>query len=114
MKKAYIAGPMRGIEDYNFPAFDTAARFVYEMGYHPISPAAMDRLFEGWAKAPPKHLTFGPDDLRRFMRRDLITILDLNPKTDMLYMLKGWRDSKGAVTEKALADALDINVVYEL
>jgi len=44
-KVVFIAGPMRGYKDYNFPAFDRAERILRNMGYHPVSPAVMDRLF---------------------------------------------------------------------
>ena len=39
----YIAGPMRGYEDGNFPAFDRQARVLEEQGWIVINPAEMDR-----------------------------------------------------------------------
>jgi hypothetical protein len=40
--RVYIAGPMRGIPEFNFPAFDAAAR-GRAMGLEIISPAELDR-----------------------------------------------------------------------
>ena len=41
--RIYIAGPMTGIDKYNFPAFDAAAQDLRDMGFHPVSPADIDR-----------------------------------------------------------------------
>ena len=35
----YIAGPMRGYEDGNFPAFDRQATVLEEQGWRVINPA---------------------------------------------------------------------------
>lgn len=43
MKKIYIAGPMRGHELYNFPAFDAAEARLRRLGYDVVNPAALDR-----------------------------------------------------------------------
>jgi hypothetical protein len=99
--KAYIAGPMRGKTNYNFDAFDDAKYDLSGLGYDVISPADLDRILEGWVQYPPKKIT---GDLRRFMRRDLEVIMNLDPATDKLVLLEGWEDSKGALLEVAMAD----------
>lgn len=43
MKRLYIAGPMTGIDNYNFPAFDAARDQLKSLGYEPVSPADIDR-----------------------------------------------------------------------
>ena len=112
MKRAYIAGPMRGYDNYNFPAFDAAYVDMIGREYIPVSPADMDRMYEGWDLYPPE-TGFDSGDLKRFIRRDLAVILDLDPATDIIYMLKGWENSKGALVEKALAEFVGLEVVYE-
>lgn len=41
--KVYLAGPMRGKEDHNFPAFHFAAAKPREQGYEVFSPARRAR-----------------------------------------------------------------------
>ena len=106
-KVVYLAGPMRGYPDYNFPAFDRAERILRNRGYHPVSPAAMDRLFEGWGAAPPEGIAFTPQDCKRFILRDLVALMDC----DAICCLPGWQDSKGAKLEVALAKFLGLEEV---
>lgn len=40
--KHYLAGPMSGIEDYNFPMFDKSAAELREMGMEILSPHEVD------------------------------------------------------------------------
>ncbi|MFA6690339.1 MAG: DUF4406 domain-containing protein, partial [Sphaerochaetaceae bacterium] len=42
-KIVYIAGKMRGITYYNFPAFDAARDRLTALGFEVLSPADMDR-----------------------------------------------------------------------
>lgn len=107
-KKIYIAGPMRGYKHYNFLAFDEAEKKLREAGWCPISPAALDRINEGWGKYPPE---IKVDDAfkRRVMRRDLACVFEC----DAIYMLKGWGDSDGALAELALAEFLNLEIHLE-
>lgn len=114
MKKIYIAGPMRGYADWNFPAFDYAAEQLKEEDWHVLSPTDIDRLYEGWGDVPPEGLDPGEEDFKRFIRRDLDILLEFSPENgDGVYMLKGWAYSKGAILEKALAEFLGLVVLYE-
>jgi hypothetical protein len=104
MPSIYIAGPMTGYPEFNFPAFD-AARDYLERDWNVISPADMDR-----------ELGFDPawDDvtaefLRDAMRRDIDAVMHV----DALYALAGWEQSKGASAEVALAEWRGIPVYYE-
>ena len=38
LKRVYVAGPMRGYVDYNYPAFDSACEVLREAGYDVVSP----------------------------------------------------------------------------
>ena len=49
----YLAGPMRGYKDYNFPAFDAARDQLVKEGWRVISPADIDRH----SKTTPRILT---------------------------------------------------------
>jgi hypothetical protein len=103
MRSIYIAGPMTGYAEFNFPAFDKA-RDILEPDWHVISPADMDRElgFEVWHDVTP---TFE----RNAMLRDIDAVMQV----DAVYALKGWERSKGASAEVALAKWRGIPVHYE-
>ena len=104
MPTIYIAGPMTGYPEYNFPAFDQA-RNDLERDWNVISPADMDREigFEVTHEVTPEFL-------RDAMRRDIDAIMHV----DALYALAGWENSKGASAEVALAKWRGIPVHYEI
>jgi hypothetical protein len=114
-KTIYIAGKMRGVPYYNFPAFDKAKPYLFNTGYgRVISPADLDRVHDDfdalklpadtdWNAIPPNF------DFDACIERDIQAVKEC----DAIYMLKGWEDSKGARAEKALAEWLGKEVMYE-
>lgn len=106
MAKIYIAGPMRGYPQFNFPAFDRAAALGRSLGWDVISPAEMDRehgIDEN--TAPSVDVNGGePAWVRVFILRDVnILINTLKAEAgDAIAVLPGWEKSVGAVGEVAL------------
>lgn len=93
-KKAYISGPMTGIPESNRAAFDQMALRLRQMGYAVCSPAeTSDFLGE------LTHAEFLRFDLERVLEADLVVVLD------------GWQDSKGALAEIHAALVIGIGVV---
>lgn len=97
---AYIAGPMRGIEYFNFPAFDAAAAELRGAGWDVFSPADKDR--ERGDEPDPlgenaKHLSY-------YMVDDLAAVA----RADAVFLLPGWQGSRGASLEFFVAQALSI------
>ena len=110
----YIAGPMRGYKDGNFPAFDRQAKVLERQGWSVINPAEMDRT-EG--EPPNGHMDFDPStdyEDREFMRealeRDLVAICR---DCTAMYMMSKFETSRGAKAEWHLAKALGLDIYYE-
>ncbi len=93
-RSVYIAGPMTGLPEYNFPAFNEAAEVLRAQGETVYNPADHG-LIQGalW------------DDYLRFDIGNLV-------KCESIYLLPGWSNSKGARTELKLAKKLDIVVRF--
>ena len=102
MIKVYIAGPMRGIPEFNFPAFHDAARRLREAGYHVFSPAEFDAIFSPMIEDPNGLVEAHP--IHDYIRRDTHVIInELKPPHDGIVLLPGWEGSLGAYAERALA-----------
>ena len=108
--RCYIAGPMRGYEDYNFPAFDAAVERARARDWAPISPADLDREV---GFDPAKEGDFTEGDLIACIRRDIEAIITLDPAYgDCLAVLDGWERSTGAVAEVMVARWRGLPVVW--
>lgn len=92
--KAYLAGPMTGYEDYNYPAFDAMANHLREKGHEVINPASH---FGGNQGLP----------YRDYMRRDLGRLLN---EVDAIVLLHRWMDSPGAYLEYLVAVATELAI----
>ena len=105
--KLYLAGPMTGIEHYNFPAFDAAAKQLREAGHTVFNPAENDRENGFNATGLQGHEAAEHGfDLRTALKQDLSWICD---HAEGIALLPGWEESKGARAEVALAKALGLN-----
>lgn len=114
--KVYLAGPMRNIPYFNFPAFFAAASTLRKQGYEVFNPAENDVKNHGEAAYINNHtgsLAQAASDFGFSLRealRDDTTWICIN--ADAIAMLPGWENSKGATAEKALAEALSLKVIY--
>ena len=96
---AYLSGPMTGLPDLNYPAFQVAAERLRSQGVKVISPHEI---------TPPGA---GPWSWEQHMRADLAALLT----ADVIVLLPGWEQSRGAQLEKTVAEAVGLMVVdYEL
>lgn len=109
--RVYIAGPMRGYEKFNFPAFDAARNLAVSLGWDPISPADLDRDSGFHEDAPPMQ-ALGPEITRQFVDRDTTALLSLRSEHgDAIALLPGWEKSTGAVAEFFVARWLGLRVL---
>lgn len=99
--KIYLAGPMRGYEDLNFPMFDKAAKELREGGHEVFSPADNDRE-KGYVNKPVEEI------MRACIMDDLHYIAD---HAQAVALLPGWAASKGVAVEVALAEFLGLDII---
>ena len=97
----YLAGPMRGIPEFNFPAFDMAALTLRKHGHEVFSPADNDRQ-KGYDK-----LELDGKVMRCMIMDDLNYIAN---EADAIALLPGWQKSKGVAAEVALAKFLSLKI----
>lgn len=102
--RVYLAGPMSGHDDFNFPAFFKAADFLKAQGFEVFNPAEEDIKEWGTLEEVKKHATY-----RLCLRKDLNWIID---KAEAIAYIPGWEKSKGVRAEKALADAIGLVEIY--
>jgi hypothetical protein len=92
MKVLYIAGPMTGHPDFNYPAFHAAEAQLHDRGYSVLNPARRG-IRPDWRY----------DD---YLRRAIADVL----AADGLALLPGWLASRGARTERDIATAIGLDV----
>ncbi|MGH7744088.1 MAG: DUF4406 domain-containing protein [Candidatus Dormibacteria bacterium] len=95
--KCYLAGPIRGVENYQ-AAFRTAKAELEALGWAVWSP--LDCI-EKTGQVPGQDL-----DDRQGMADDIAALV----QCDCIMVLPGWFDSRGAQAEVAVANSLDIPV----
>lgn len=114
--KIYLAGPMRGYPEFNFPAFHEAARTLRSLGHEVFSPAEKDNERHGKdistgnaagdvEKAVKEH----GFSLRVALGDDLAWIC---AEAEAIALLPGWEKSSGVAAEWATARALDLKFIY--
>lgn len=91
MKRLYLAGPMQGLPEHNFPAFNAEATRLRELGYTVVNPAELNEPGTPWVTC---------------MRTDIRMLL----LCDAIAMLPGWEKSRGANLEWMIATELGMPV----
>ena len=117
MTKVYLAGPMSGIPQFNFPAFFDAALMLRDCGFEVVSPAEIDNEEDkGAALAssdgdPTNRVAMNNKTWGDFLARDVKLIADSG--LDGIVFLPGWTLSRGAKLE-AFVGLLQKNVRFWL
>lgn len=93
IRRIYIAGPMSGHPEFNFPAFRAAAAFLRERGHEVVSPHEVGEALGG----PDCGLTAA-----QFLAADIRHLIEC----EAVALLPGWERSIGARCEAAIAVTL--------
>ncbi len=93
MKRVYIAGPMTGHKDCNRAEFFSIAADLKDLGYIVLNPATL------------------PEGLKQGEYMDIC--LAMVRAASAIYMLKGYENSKGALTEFAYAEKLELEIIKQ-
>ena len=94
-KRVYISGAMTGVKNYRHKFFDAERKLVAK-NYKVINPAYIDDVMPN-------------ADYEDYMKVDLF-LLDM---CDLIYMLKGWEQSRGANREYGYALAKGMEIMFE-
>ena len=94
--RAYLAGPMTGFDDYNFPAFNAEADRLRAAGWHVENPA--------------DHGVVDRADWADYLRYDIGRLATC----EAIALLPGWSKSKGARLEVTIAKALGMTVILAI
>ena len=89
----YLAGPMTGLPDWNYPAFNAAAAELRALGLVVVNPA---ENFNGATDLP-----YG-----EYIRGNVRKLIEC----DEVVLLPGWADSRGAKLEMSIACAIGIPI----
>jgi len=91
--RIYVAGPMSGLPEFNYPAFFSASNDLLVMGHEPINPARAD----------------GREECKTWLDYMRASLRDV-AECDGIATLPGWQDSRGAALEVHIARSLDLPV----
>ncbi|HHM8958790.1 TPA: DUF4406 domain-containing protein, partial [Pseudomonas aeruginosa] len=93
-RRIYIAGPMTGYKDCNFPAFNAQAEALRGLGYHVENPA--------------DHGVVDGAEWQDYLRYDISRL----STCEAIFLLPGWSKSKGAALEVYIAKALGMTFIH--
>jgi hypothetical protein len=100
--RIYVAGPMRGYEAHNFPAFDEASAHLRQSGWDVVNPADLDRNEFGYTGEEE----VSSDLVKYMLIRDLKELF----KCTAIALMPGWTNSVGARLEATTAASIGLEM----
>lgn len=118
-KKIYIAGPMSGYAEFNFPKFFAVEEKLKAEGWEVFNPANKEDEAElskdiSYIDGNVEGLMKNGFNFRKTFKWDVVKVIS----ADAIYMLKGWEHSPGATGEHGVAVAMqskypEYEIIYE-
>lgn len=114
--RIYLAGPMQGYPEFNYPLFHAAANLLRQMGHDVFSPAERDiqrhgtDISKGNGVGSVKQAELEHGFCRRTALAEDADFI--NRHADAIALLPGWEHSSGALAEWTLARAHNLKFVY--
>ena len=99
--KIYIAGPMRGLPDFNYSTFNDWAHILRDFDWDVVNPVEI-----GAAYGTPEQINADTALLAAVMAAELHAL----ETCDAIYLLDGWHKSEGARKELATAIAYGLKI----
>ena len=113
--RIYVAGPMRGRPQFNFPTFNAVTKYLRDQGHDVFNPAERDIEMHG---AVP-FMSSETGDMKDIEHTGLsvrdVLAFDLGwlcRDAEAILMLPGWETSMGATAEWAAARAVGMKIIY--
>ena len=103
-KRIYIAGPMRGLPNYNYPAFNVVANRLRAEGWLVESPAEISERF-----GTADEIAADEACLAKLMMLEKCIVTTC----DAIYLLRGWENSVGTRDELAIALKMKMPIFLE-
>lgn len=92
--RTYLAGPMSGYPELNFPLFHAEAKRLRDSGHEVVNPAEINPdITSGWADC---------------MRADIAALVTC----EAIALQPGWQQSRGASLEHHIATQLGMQVIH--
>lgn len=116
--KIYLAGPMRGYKDFNFPAFFAEAKKLRDLGHEVFNPAERDTV--EWGAEKLKTATGSEEEVAKALGLEGLSLARkcflhdtqyICSQADAIAVMPGWEESRGAKAEHALAVAIGLEVI---
>lgn len=110
--RIYLAGKMRGEPYFNCDAFDLWSAYLRSLGHTVFSPSEHTRKLYGddiYRKNPEGDEEKAGIDGRLVFSDDIDYIIN---EAEAIAMMPGWRNSKGARAEHAVAVAIGLPIYY--
>lgn len=105
MMKVYISGPMTGHHDLNSKAFEKAEAEITDAGQMAVNPHTISDDVNRKCSELGTVPTY-----EDYMHADLKALLD---GCTTIYMLDGWRGSRGACMEHEVAKICGLEIIYQ-
>jgi hypothetical protein len=102
-KTAYICGPITGLPNNNKRAFEIAEQKWEKLGFEVINPHDL------CASIVIEHQGTAAELWQKCMKRDISIMV----RCDVVVLLDGWSNSRGATIERNLAQQLGIDCILD-